>query len=198
MLLARASRQVQRDRRGQGPVSSRQKALGVTSKQGNVCGLALAPRLSENLLPCPHPTLRCLQGRTSSLSPQAQRVSPSCPHLALLTLDSSLSPEAQTPAPQVFLPWAGPPEPGPAPSLKFPLCVQGLAFGNCPTWGPPATSLPGWAHSGLDLHPMGSEPHSSGHGNPYCGSKALCAPTCRPPGHLSSSLAPPAFHPTGL
>lgn len=84
------------------------RPLGATSKQGAVCSLALAPRLSKNLLPCPHPTRRCLQGQASSLSPQARRVSPSCPHLTLLTLDSSLSPEAQPPHRRCFFPGLGP------------------------------------------------------------------------------------------
>lgn len=137
--------------------------------------------VSENSFPCPHPISCCLQGRAASVSPQARILSPSSPHLSLLTLSllTPLCPRMRASRTlQAFLLGAGPPEPGPAPVSQIP--TPGSAtFRKLPRWGPPLCR--GWAHSGLDLHPMGSEPHSSGHGNPYCGSKAPLCPRLPPP-----------------
>lgn len=189
--------------RGTGEVRDRRALvkrplLGAASKQGAVCGLALASRLqtlSENSLPCPHPAPRCLQGGASSVSPQARSVSPSSPHRSRLTLSlwTPLCPRMRMRASGS----TGVSSQSWAPRTRPRLCQSNShstlsAFGNLPRWGPPLCR--GWAHSGLDLHPMGSEPHSSGYGNPYCGSKAPCAPTCCPLGHLSPSLAPPALY----
>lgn len=186
------------ERAGTGELSSKGLSLEPRPNKEPSAALHLLPGsrpVSENSLPCLHPAPRCLQGGASSVSPQARSVSPSSPHRSLLTLS------LWTPlCPRMRMRTSGSTcgsSQGWAPRTRPHLCQSNShsmlsAFGNLPRWGPPLCR--GWAHSGLDLHPMGSEPHSSGYGNPYCGSTAPCAPTCCPLGHLSPSLAPPALY----
>ena len=113
------------------------------------------------------------------MSPQARILSPFSPHLSLLTLSLwiPLCPLMQASRTSGVSSRGWAPRTWPCP-CQIPT-PRSAAFRNLSRWGPPLCR--GWAHSGLDLHPMGSEPHSSGHGNPYCGSKAPLCPRLPPP-----------------
>ena len=72
-----------------GEFSSKSLSLEPRPNKEPSAALHLLPDsrpVSENSLPCPHPISCCLQGRASSVSPQARILSPSSPHLSLLTL----------------------------------------------------------------------------------------------------------------